>query len=133
MSLRAYLIIMTIGALICWLAWFFVVGSIDPSEAGMIGFIFFYASLFLALTGSFATIGFWIRKRMIKNDDAVFHHVKHTFRQGIIISSTLIIALMLLQAKLLAWWNAILLLLLFFILESVIFTSRKYNNRDLAP
>lgn len=131
MSLRAYLIIMTIGALICWLAWFFVVGSIDPSSAGTIGFIFFYASLFLALTGSFAIIGFLIRKKIVKNDDVVFHHVKHTFRQGIIIAATLIIALMLLQANLLAWWNAILLLFLFFIMESIIFTSRKYSNRDV--
>lgn len=131
MTLRQYLIIMSIGALICWLAWFFVIGSIDPKEAGFLGFTFFYLSLFLALTGTFSTIGFLIRKKVVKNDDVVFHHVKHTFRQGIFISATLITSLLLLQGRLLAWWNGLMLIFLFLILETVVFTSRKYNNKDL--
>jgi hypothetical protein len=82
MSLRYYLILMSIGALICWLAWFFVLGSIDPTQAGFFGFLFFYASLFLALTGTFSVIGFLIKKIVLKNDQVIFHHVRSTFRQG---------------------------------------------------
>jgi len=123
---------MSIGALICWLAWFFVIVSIDPKTAGFLGFGFFYLSLFLALTGTFSTIGFLIRKKIVKNDEVVFHHVKHTFRQGIFISITVIAVMLLLQEGLLTWWNGIMLIILFFILESVVFTNRKYSNKDLA-
>ncbi len=130
--MRQYLILMSIGAAICWGAWFFVINSIDPKQAGVAGFIFFYASLFLSLTGTVSVIGFLIRRRMIRLDEAVFHHVKRTFRQGILISLMIIFGLLLLQARLLTWWNGTLLLLLFFVMEGILFTKRKYNNKDLA-
>ena len=130
MTLRQYLFLMSIGSFICWVAWFFVLGSIDPKQAGVAGFLFFYVSLFLALTGAVSVVGFLIRKRVVKNDDAVFHHVKHTFRQALLISAVIILGLLLLQAKLLTWWIGVMLILLFAIFEGVIFTSRKHNNKD---
>lgn len=131
MTLRHYLILMSIGAFICWLAWFFVLGSIDPTQAKFFGFLFFYLSLFLALTGTISVIGFLIKKIILKEDQVVFHHVKSTFRQGTLTALLIIIGLILLQIKLLAWWSAILLVLFFATIEGIIFTSRKYNNRDL--
>ena len=128
MTLRFYLIWMSIGALICWLAWFFVLNNIDPNQAEFIGFLFFYSSLFLALAGTFSVIGFLIKKIVLKDDQIVFHHVKSTFRQGMLIAMVIVSGLILLQTKLLTWWNAILLALLFALIEGIIFTSRKYNN-----
>ncbi len=130
MTLRPYLILMSIGALICWLAWFFVLANIDPEQTGIFGFLFFYASLFLALTGAFSVIGFLIKRAILKNDQALFHHVKSTFRQGMLLAATIIGGLILLQTQLLTWWNAALLILLLVGIESVIFTNRKYNNRE---
>lgn len=130
MTLRLYLILMSIGALICWLAWFFVLGSIDPKQAGFFGFLFFYSSLFLALAGTFSVIGFLIKKIILKKDQIVFHHVRSTFRQGMLGATVIILWLILLQTKLLTWWNAILLILLFAAVEGIIFTNRKYNNRN---
>ena len=129
MTLRQYLVLMSVGAAICWLAWFFVLGSVDPSQTGFFGFLFFYSSLFLALGGTFSVIGFLIKKIVLKNDQIVFHHVKSTFRQGMLVATVIILGLILLQIKLLAWWNAILLILLFAAIEGIIFTNRKYNNR----
>lgn len=128
MTLRLYLILMSVGALICWLAWFFVLGSVDPAQAGFFGFLFFYASLFLALAGTFSVIGFLIKKIILKNDQIVFHHVKSTFRQGMLIAGVIILGLILLQIRLLTWWDGILLILLFAVIEGLIFTNRKYNN-----
>lgn len=130
MTLRQYLVLMSIGAAICWLAWIFVLGSVDPEQAGFFGFLFFYTSLFLALNGTFSVIGFLIKKLILKDDQIVFHHVKSTFRQGMLIAGVIIFALILLQIKLLTWWNGILLLLLFAVIEGIIFTNRKYNNRN---
>lgn len=129
MTLRQYLILMSIGALICWLAWFFVLGSVDPGQAGFFGFLFFYASLFLALAGTFSVIGFLVKKIILKDDQIVFHHVRSTFRQGVLVATVIILGLILLQTKLLTWWDGILLLALFAAVEGIIFTNRKYNNR----
>lgn len=130
MTLRQYLILMTVGTLICWSAWIFVILNIDPNQAGTIGMVFFYASLFLALVGTFSVIGFLIKRVLLKNDEVIFHHVKRTFRQGIIISSTLIVLLGLRQARLLEWWNSILIILLLIVVEGIIFTNRKHSNTD---
>ena len=130
MSLRAYLIFMTIGTLLCWVAWFFVIGNTSPTEAGMLAFSFFYLSLFLAIVGTFSVIGFLVRRAIIKNDDVIFRHVRATFRQSVIIASLVITSLILLSQNLLAWWNALLLIILFFILEGMIFSNRKYRNLD---
>jgi len=128
MTLRQYLILMSVGAVICWLAWFFVLGRVDPQQAGFFGFLFFYSSLFLSLAGTFSVIGFLIKKIILKNDQAVFHHVKSTFRQGMLAATVIILGLILLQTKLLTWWDAILLITLFAAVEGIIFTNRKYNN-----
>ncbi|TSC84831.1 MAG: Uncharacterized protein G01um101413_215 [Parcubacteria group bacterium Gr01-1014_13] len=128
MTLRQYLVLMSVGAAICWMAWVFVLGSTDPAEAGFFGFLFFYCSLFLALAGTFSVIGFLIKKIILKNDQIVFHHVKSTVRQGMLVAVFIIVGLILLQIKLLTWWNGILLILLFAVVEGIIFTNRKYNN-----
>ena len=129
MTLRYYLILMSLGAFICWLAWFFVLSSTNPEQAGFFGFLFFYCSLFLALAGTFSVIGFLVKKIILKNDQIVFHHVKSTFRQGLLIAGIIISGLLLLHLDLFAWWSAILLILIFTTVEGVIFTSRKHNNR----
>ncbi len=130
MSLRFYLALMSIGTLLCWVAWFFVITNIAPDEAGIMGMIFFYTSLFMALVGTVSVIGFAIRKKLIKNEDAVLRHVSHTFRQSIFIAGLAIITLYLKAHDLLAWWNLVLLVVLFIVLEGVVFTKRKFNNAD---
>jgi hypothetical protein len=82
----------------------------------------------LALAGTFSVFGFLIKKIILKNDEIVFHHVKSTVRQGMLVAGFIILGLILLQVKLLAWWNGILLILLFAVVEGIIFTNRKYNN-----
>lgn len=105
-------------------------GNIDPKATGLVGYVFFYFSLFLALVGTFSVIGFIIRKRVVKDEMVVFHHVRHTFRQGLLISLLILIALVMQQFKLLTWLTGILIILLFLVLESIIFANRKYKNRD---
>ncbi|MFA6486608.1 MAG: hypothetical protein WCT40_04565 [Candidatus Magasanikbacteria bacterium] len=128
MTLRQYLILMSVGTFICWATWLFIVFSIDPATAGSMGLSFFYLSLFLSLVGSFSVIVFLLRRLVIKNNEVIFRHVKRTFRQSVLVSLLLIFALFLMQWRLLAWWNAGLLLALFIILETFIFTNRRYRN-----
>ncbi|MFA7653613.1 MAG: hypothetical protein WCX97_01025 [Candidatus Magasanikbacteria bacterium] len=130
MTLRQYLILMSLGTLICWGTWVFVILSLDPNSAGTLGLAFFYLSLFLALVGTFSVIVFLVRRAIVKNDEVIFRHVKKTFRQSVIFTTLIIFALFLLQEKLLTWWNGIILVVLFVILEAVIFTNRRYSNLE---
>lgn len=130
MTLRQYLTLMSLGTALCWLIWFFIVWRTDPFMADAAVFLIFYASLFLALLGTFSVLGFIVRGLILQNDDLVFRHVKRTFRQSVIVSGILVFALFLWQKHLLTWWNALLLLVFFGILEGIIFTNRKYSGND---
>lgn len=104
MTLKNYLTLMTISTLLCWGVWGYVLYTIDPSATNWIGFGLFYATLFLALSGSFAILGFLFRFVVLKRE-LVFHSVKTAFRQSFLFSF-LILAVLFLQAKgLLTWLN----------------------------
>lgn len=129
MSLRQYLILMSIATLLCWVAWFFVLNYTTP-DSGFLTLFFFYCSLFLAILGTFSVIGFLVRRFFVKDDEVVFRHVRRTFRQSLLLAALIIFALLLLSARLLTWWNSIILIIFFLFLEAVIFTNRKFRNDD---
>lgn len=130
MTLRQYLFLMSLGTGMCWLAWGFIILNIDPKQAGFSGFAFFYLSLFLSLLGSISILGFWIRKKILKNDDIVFRHVKKTFRQGFILALAIILMLKLQQTEKFFWWVPILLAILIYLSEVLIFSNRRHSNQD---
>ncbi len=130
MSLRLYLILMSIGTVFCWAAWVYILFNTSPNDNNIISLISFYLSLFMAIVGTFSVIGFTLRRLIIKDDDVVFRHVRHTFRQGTILGTAIILALILLSQELLFWWNAILLAIFFLFVEIIIFTNRKHSNSN---
>jgi len=130
MTLRQYLFLMFLGTMMCSVAWLFIVFNIDPTNADSFSFIFFYASLFLSLLGFVSIISLWIKIKLLKSEEVVFRHVKRTFRQGAI-TATLVVALLLLQQyRYLTWWNLIIFVILGILIEMIIFSSRKFSNRD---
>lgn len=130
MSLKQYLILMSIGTFLCWIAWLFVIWSLDPKQASALGLLFFYSSLFLAIVGTFSVIGFLFRRALIKQDEIIFRHVRRTFRQSVIIALLCVACLFLLSEQLLRWWNALLLVILAISIEGMLFTKRRYSNID---
>jgi len=123
MTLKKYLNLMGILTLICWLAWVVVLFFINPEKTGLIGFVLFYFSLFLAVLGTASVLGFVVRARL--NKSPVFKQVELAFRQGIWLG-LLVVGLLLLQGLgLLRWWNGLLLLLFLTFLEFFFLSSRK--------
>ena len=102
---------MTIATLVCWGGWALVLNFVNPYEAGRLGLIFFYLSLFLGLLGVFSLFGFIIRY-LIKRNEFAYAQVKTAFRQGFMFALLLTIALVLQGYGLLVWWNLLLLILL---------------------
>ena len=130
MSLRQYLFLMSLGAVICWGAWLSVLNNLDPAQAGITGFIFFYSTLFLALTGTFSVLGFIVRKISVRKDLIVFQYVRDTFRQGLTTAAIIIIFIVLQQFRLLTWWNLLILLIIIIAVEGVILTNRGKHKQE---
>jgi hypothetical protein len=123
MTLKQYLNLILICTLVCWGVWVLSIFLINPQNAGTLGFILFYFSLFLAILGTTAMVGFLIRARLGKTP--IFAQVSIAFRQGIWIALIIIFILLLQGFHLLRWWNVVLFILLIIIMEVLILTNRR--------
>ncbi len=124
MTLKQYLILMSITAVFCWMVWVSVLYLIDPNAAGILGFIFFYLSFFLALAGTLSVLGLLLRMKFGK-EEAVFKTVITSFRQAMMLSFLVIGSLFLKSKNLLTWWNIIFLILGLTILEFFFISYKK--------
>ncbi len=109
MTLKNYLILMLSATIVCWGAFLFVINTIDPFAANWLGFVLFYFSLFLALTGSFAILGFLIRFAALKQALA-FRLVSDAFSQSFLLALMVTISMVLQSFELLSWINLFLLI-----------------------
>jgi hypothetical protein len=116
MSLKRYLIIMSLMTLVCWLAWVVVLFQIDPEQAGGIGLTLFYVSLLFALIGTFSLLGFFIRVWFSK-EPVIYRHLGISTRQSIWFAILVVVSLLLKKADFLRWWSAGLLLIFLLLLE----------------
>ncbi|MBU4256899.1 hypothetical protein KKC04_00615 [Patescibacteria group bacterium] len=126
MTLKAYLIIMGIATLCCWAAFGFILRTVNPEVTNTIGFLLFYLSLFLAVSGSAAIIGFVVRFIGLKRE-LVFNSVKQAFRQSFLFAFLIISALFLLSKGLFSWLNLLLLIAGLSMLEFFLISHSKYN------
>jgi hypothetical protein len=103
-------------AFVCWLAWGFIIWTVDPVVTNWVGFLLFYLSLFLSLTGTAAIAGFIIRFVAFKQVLA-FRLVKEAFRQSFLLAALVVVSLYLLSQNLFTWMNLIFLVLGLSVLE----------------
>ena len=123
MTLKRYLILMSLATVLCCLAWLSVIFYINPQEAGLLGFSLFYISLFLALVGLFALVGCFIKIWFLPQPIA--KQVIVAFRQAIWFSILIIFCLVLQSQRLLAWWTIVLFIVLLALIESLFLFSKR--------
>jgi len=124
MTLKSYLFVMVFLTVICWGIFLFVASLIDPTVTSWVGVSLFYLSLFLALSGATALIGFIFRFVALKKELA-FNLVKVAFRQSFLFSLFIVIFLILKSQQLANWVNLLLLLIIFTILELFLISYKK--------
>lgn len=124
MTLKQYLTIMLAMTAVCWLSWAYVLFTINPEITSWIGFLLFYLSLFLALVGTSAIMGFVVRFVGLKQE-LIFRSVKEAFRQSFLFSFLIIISLFLLSRDIFTWLNLFFLVIGLSILE---FFLLSYGN-----
>ena len=128
MSLRTFIILMTVATIIFWIAWLTVLFQIDPYATNFIGFLCFYTSLFFAFLGTFTLLGFGIRYIYNRKDLPGFKFVGVSVRQSIWFSGLIIASLILQGEMLFTWWAGLLMVLALAILEAF-FLSRAMETR----
>ena len=124
MTLRSYLTMMASATIVCWLAFAFIVFSVNPDATNWIGFLLFYFSLFLSLAGTASLVGFVIRFVGLKQELA-FRAVKEAFRQSFLFAFLIIAILFLLSKNLFGWLNVLLLVVGLSVLEYFLISYRK--------
>ncbi|MEI8360826.1 MAG: hypothetical protein WCG01_01750 [bacterium] len=128
MKLTTYLLTMIGATTMCWLSFVFVLFVIDPGSTTNVGFMLFYASLFLALVGTGAVIGFLIRFIFLKYKIAL-RLVMDAFRQSFLFASLVLVALYLLSQGLFTWLNLFLLIAGLAILELFMISYRNTTKQ----
>lgn len=136
MTLKTYLIIMLTTTMICWLAFAFIIWTVDPGSTDWLGFVLFYMSLFLSLVGTAAIIGFIVRFIGLKHELA-FRSVRDAFRQSFLFALLIVVALLLLSKNLFSWLNLFFLVAGLSVLEYFLISygnpSRsKQDNNELG-
>lgn len=129
MTLKQYLAAMSLGTILCWVTWWLLISGTDPTVAPWFVFFFFYASLFLALLGTFTLLGFLWRISQQKHEEVLFRHVRKTFRQGVFFAFLVSMALYLKSNDLFNWWSTLLLILFLVTAESIFLSRNKPHTR----
>lgn len=126
MTLKNYLFIMGMTTVFIWGIFLAALNIINPETASWLGLTLFYLSLFLAVSGTAAIIGFLIRIKVLKHE-LVFNLVKTAFRQSFMFAGLIVSILFLLAQNLFTWMNLILLIFILAIIE-FIFISYKQTK-----
>lgn len=126
MSVKNFVLVMLICAVVCSLGWLSVLFLVNPQTSGTFGIVLFYASLFFGIVSIFTLISFLIRRLFVRYLLPPAN-VAISFRQGLFLGLVLVGALYLQVEQLLTWFNALLLVAL---LSCVEFFILSFNNHQ---
>ncbi|OGH73249.1 MAG: hypothetical protein A3C90_03975 [Candidatus Magasanikbacteria bacterium RIFCSPHIGHO2_02_FULL_51_14] len=129
MTLRQYLTIMIAATTLSWISWGIVLMNVDPFTSGPAGFIFFYATLFLAFLGTVSIASYLLRSHLSDELTPLFRVVLISFRDGAASASVLAVALLLMSAGLLRVWSIGLLALIVLLIVFFILSARRAKPR----
>lgn len=116
MTIKTFLAGIAAATVICFAAWFAVVGYIDPDTAGWASLTLFYFSLFLWIGGFFILAGFCLR-RIFMPRGAPYALLAAAMRQAILAAAGIDVFLILKSAHMFNWINGT------FLAISIIFTE----------
>jgi len=119
---NTYLTAILIATFLSWASWFVVLYKLSPFSQPALALSLFYASLFIALAGTFALIFYFLR--VWANKKEIYNvHLNTSLRQGVLLSAMIIIGLAFQRLRVLTWWDGILLLAIVLLIEFY-FSSR---------
>ena len=116
MSRSLYLFGIFIAAVFGWASWGVVINKLSPYVSPAPALILFYTSLFIALTATFALLGFYLRVWLNKHE-IYYQHINIALRQGVLLSLIMCTGLLFQRLRVLTWWDGLLLVLIMILVE----------------
>jgi len=123
MTYNPYTISIGIATLLGWASWLLVIGKMSPFQSGSLALILFYASLFIALTGTFGLLIYYLRL-WAKGMSQAGAHLNIALREGFLLSGMITVGLIFQRLRVLTWWDALLLLFIILLIEFYVLSSR---------
>lgn len=111
-----YILGVFIAAILGWTSWIVVINKLSPFVSGYLALGLFYASLFIALTGTFSILNYYLRISLSKNKN-YFKHLNIALRQGSLLAIMVCAGLIFQRLRVLTWWDALLLLVIVLLIE----------------
>lgn len=130
MTVRIFVLGSFVTTIIAWGVWGLIINWLDPVEAGVVGFVLFFLSLFLAVASTAALTGYGVRRLLLASRFAV-RHVRPSLRQGIWLGIFFDLLLFLQLHRLLRWWMSLIIIFVFVFLE-LLFLSYDAGSRKSA-
>lgn len=125
MTVKRFLYILIVAAIVTSLAFFGVLNIVDPGQSSYLGFILFYAAFFVVLTAWLTLVSFICRRIFAKVHLDPSENAQRSLRQSLWWSLIVIIAVYLQTKELLTWLNVALLVLFLAVVEFFILSLRK--------
>ncbi len=116
MTSNRYLSFVFVAGVISWLSFFLVLFKLSPFESVVLALSLFFVSLFIALSATFAIVGFYVRFWLFPNE-LFYKHVNVSLRQGVFLGLLSVFALVFQSVRLLNWWSGFLLVAIMVLLE----------------
>lgn len=126
MTHKKYITIIGIAGMIAWLSWILVLLKLSPRESMGVALAFFFLSLFIALSSTFAVLGYYFRVWLFRNE-IFYKHINVALRQGVFLSMIATFCLVFQMMRVLTWWSGILLVVIAVLLEFY-FSSKDSSN-----
>ena len=116
MSHNKYIAIIAGSGLLAWIGWLLVLFKLSPYQTLGLSLAFFYVTMFIALSATFAVVGFYFRVWLFKNE-IFYRHINVALRQGILLSLIAVFCLIFQMMRVLSWWSGLLLVVISVLLE----------------
>ncbi len=105
MTLHSSLVVFGLGSGFAWAAFLLILLTVPPDTAGVLGEAFFFASLFVALTGTLTMLGLLGRTR--RSSLLPAFHLRPAFRQGTLLAVAVVALLLVQRFRFLRWWSVL--------------------------
>ncbi len=123
MSLKTYLVGISISTFLCWSAFFLTVTNIDPFTADSSGLASFFISFFLGILGLTILVMMYIRSRMYSVAE-LYEKMPVLVRQSFLVSFGFTAVLWMQSMRVFRWWTGLMLLIILILIEISFYTHK---------
>ncbi len=128
MTIKTFISGASLCAIVGLTIWLLVLFFLDPTQAGTLGYVLFFLSLFLTVASVASLIGFGLR-RVLRVQQLAAYSVRSALRQGIMLALFVCILLILVRLRVYQWWVAVILTIFFVSAELIFFSYDRTISR----